>query len=169
MNDLDDIRVRRDQTLSQAAQQRETWQAQKQADVARFRHQHAETAMDALAREGHFPFAQIDGNTQWNQFAGLMRTQVKQAIESQDPQLVTRRIAAGVAADYYLKMVKSLDTENRRLKADIAKLSQAAPRPGGGQPPPPPSGQQPAAQSADTIWNRSLRKAYEAQGRPSPV
>lgn len=169
MNDLDDIRVRREQTLAGAAQQRETWQAQKQQDIARFRQQHAETAMDALAHEGHFPFAQIDGNAQWNQFAGLMRTQVKQAIESQDPQLVTRRIAAGVAADYYLKMVKSLDTENRRLKADIAKLSQAAPRPGGGQPPPPPAGsQRQQQQGTEGIATASLRKALEAQGRPSP-
>jgi hypothetical protein len=90
-------------------------------------------------------------------------------VESQDPQQTSRLIAKGVGADYLLKMLKTVDAENKALKASLAKMSQASPRPGGGTPPAAPSTQPTTAARPEDIFKVSLRKAAEAMGRQSPI
>lgn len=169
MSELDDIRARKEQALSRASEQRQSWEAQRNEQIKQFRQQHVQGALEAIVKEGHFEFAHLDNAPQWNAFSAMMRTQVQRAVESQDPQQTSRLIAKGVGADYLLKMLKTVDAENKALKASLAKMSQASPRPGGGTPPAAPPNQPNQAARPEDIFKVSLRKAAEAMGRQSPI
>lgn len=137
--EVDRAVMARDQALEQykgRAKEFETEQAVAQEQQLRqIRTSLSNAALEKVRAEGHFIFAPVPGNEEWNQFVAKQVQQFQQLVHDATPQVQTEALALSVAAPIYQELYLTTKAQLAQVQSQLDALRGARPRNPGATPP----------------------------------